>query len=153
MMDTMPRTPAIQFLGTSTSTVAINLRACFKIAWGPAARDFGRGQDGEDRASPQRAVRSEPTQATDKMPAARRVFAEKAGWLRCSSVRDRCGYPPSSRLAIQPFPRKQDSHGILKQALTNRGMSRAGKPKPWNQRVNQCPKRSVGTSAFSGKMR
>ncbi len=45
------------------------------------------------------------------------VFAEKAGWLRCSSVRDRCGYPPSSRLAIQPFPRKQDSHGILKQAL------------------------------------
>ena len=65
---------------------AWRFRACFKIAWGPAARDFGRGQDGEDRASPQRAVRSEPTQATDKRPAARRVFAEKAGWLRCFSV-------------------------------------------------------------------
>ncbi|MEW6161035.1 MAG: arsenosugar biosynthesis radical SAM (seleno)protein ArsS, partial [Verrucomicrobiota bacterium] len=36
-----------------------NLRACLKIAWGPAARDFGRGQGGEDRASPQWAVRSE----------------------------------------------------------------------------------------------
>src|SRR6266542_4062082 len=93
------------------------LRACFKIAWGPAARDFDCGQGGENRASPQRAVRAEPTQATDKRPAAQRVFAEKAGWLRCSSVGDRCGYPPSSRLASQPFPRKQDSHGILKQAL------------------------------------
>ena len=32
---------------------------------------------------------------------------ERAGWLRCSSVTDRFGYAPSSRLAIQPFPRKQ----------------------------------------------
>src|SRR5258706_5950790 len=98
------------------------LRACFKIAWGPAARDFDGGQGGEGAsarapASPQRAVRAEPTQATDKRPAAQRVFAEKAGWLRCSSVGDHCGYPPSLRLASQPFSRKQDSHGILKQAL------------------------------------
>src|SRR6266851_4466886 len=31
------------------------------------------------RSAPQRAVRNEPTPATDKRPAARRVFAEKAG--------------------------------------------------------------------------
>src|SRR5262245_19053274 len=74
---------------------AISLRDCFKIAWGPAARDFGCGQGDEDRASPQRAVRSESTLATDKRPAPRRVFAEKAGWLRCFSVGDHCGYPPS----------------------------------------------------------
>src|SRR4029079_9109185 len=93
------------------------VRACLKIAWGPAARDFGCGQGGEAGASPQRAVTAEPTKATGKRPAARRVFEEKAGWLRCSSVGDRCGYPPSSRLAIRPFPRKQDSHGIFRQAL------------------------------------
>ena len=60
---------------------------------------------------------AEPTPAAVKRTAARRVFAEKAGWLRCSAVGDRCGYPPLSRLAIRPFPRKQDSHGISKQAL------------------------------------
>src|SRR5260370_14832866 len=57
------------------------LRACFKIGRGPAARDFGRGQGGEFRASAQRAVRSEPTPATGKRPAARRVFGQKAVWL------------------------------------------------------------------------
>src|SRR6185295_10055462 len=88
---------------------SIFLRACLKIAWSPAARDFGCGQGGEGGASPQRAVTTEPTLATDKRPAARRVFGEKAAWLRCSSVTDRCGYAPSSRLAMQPFPRKQDS--------------------------------------------
>jgi len=67
---------------------AQTLRACPKIARGPAARDFGCGQGGEVRASPTRAVRTEPTQATDKRPAARRVFAPKAAWLRCSSVED-----------------------------------------------------------------
>src|SRR5437899_1942769 len=56
-----------------------SLRACFKISRRPAARDFARGQGGEFRASPQRAVRNEPTPATDKRPAARRVFAAKAG--------------------------------------------------------------------------
>ncbi len=66
------------------------LRACLKITWSPAARDFGCGQGGEVRAglangaSPQRVVTAEPTQATDKRPAARRVFAEKAAWLRYS---------------------------------------------------------------------
>jgi len=51
------------------------LRACFEITRGAAARDFGCGQGGEVGASPQRAVTTEPTQATDKRPAARRVFA------------------------------------------------------------------------------
>ena len=64
-------------------------RACFKIERGPAARDFGRSQGGEARASPQRAVRAEPTPAATKRPAALRVFAEKAAWLRCSSVTER----------------------------------------------------------------
>jgi len=40
-----------------------------------------------------------------------------AVWLCCSSVGDRCGYPPSLRLVIQPFRRKQDSDGIFRQAL------------------------------------
>src|SRR5215203_3917068 len=64
------------------------LRACLKTRKGAAARDSGCGQGGEVRASPQRAVRTEPTPATDKRPAARRVFAPQAGWLRCSSVED-----------------------------------------------------------------
>jgi len=72
----------------SQPTFGWHLRACPKIARGPAARDFGCGQGGEVRASPTRAVRTEPTQATDKRPAARRVFAPKAAWLRCSSVED-----------------------------------------------------------------
>src|SRR5215204_5290754 len=64
------------------------IRACLKIRKGAAARDFGCGQGGEVRASPQRAVRTEPTPARDKRPAARRVFVPQAGSLRCSSVED-----------------------------------------------------------------
>ena len=45
------------------------LRDCFKIQSGPAARDFGAGQGGEVRASPQRAVRTEPTPVSGKRPA------------------------------------------------------------------------------------
>ena len=63
-------------------------RACLKIARDPAERDFGVGQGGEVRASPQRAVRTEPTLADGKRPDALRVFVGKAGWLRCSSVED-----------------------------------------------------------------
>ncbi len=54
------------------------LRACLKIAMRPAARDFGAGRGGEIRASPQRAVRIEPTKASGKRPAARSVFAKRA---------------------------------------------------------------------------
>src|SRR6266446_5897185 len=71
-----------------TGEAGICLGACLETTRGAAARDFGCGQGGEFRASPQRAVRNEPTPATDKRPAARRVFAEKAVWLRCSSVED-----------------------------------------------------------------
>ena len=46
------------------------LRACLKTTMGPAARDFGAGRGGEIRASPQRAVRIEPTKASAKRPAA-----------------------------------------------------------------------------------
>jgi hypothetical protein len=94
------------------------LRACFKIRKGPAARDFGRGRGGEFRASPQRAVRSEPTTATGKRPAARRVFAQKAVWLRCSSVTDPsrvCSFVAPRHPAFCP---KTDLLPILKQALS-----------------------------------
>src|ERR1700757_4805842 len=91
-------------------------RACFKIRKGAAAGDFGCGQGGEVRASPQRAVRAEPTQAAGKRPAARRVFAEKAAWLRCSSVED----PPGIFSFVAPrhpaFSAKTAPFLILKQA-------------------------------------
>src|SRR5436190_22102270 len=63
-------------------------RACLKSGMGAAARDFGYGRGGEVRASPQRAVRTEPTKPIGKRPAARRVFAPQAGWLRSASVED-----------------------------------------------------------------
>src|SRR6476659_8187700 len=59
-----------------------------KIERGPAARDFGGGQGGEAGASPLRAATAEPTPATGKRPAARRVFEENAVCLRYSSVTD-----------------------------------------------------------------
>jgi len=82
-------------------------RACLKTQRGPAAREFGGGQGGEAGASPKRAATAESTRATGKRPAARRVFSETARCLRCSSVTDPSGYAPSSRLAIEPFLRKQ----------------------------------------------
>src|SRR5258708_261816 len=72
--------------GSAPSTSGF--RACLKIERGPAAGDFGCGLAGEARPSPQRVVRTEPTKLTGKRPAARRVFAEKPTWLRCSSVED-----------------------------------------------------------------
>ncbi len=70
-------------------TIPAPLRDCLKNNWSPATRDFVRGRGGETGASPQRAVTVEPTKASRKRPVARRVFAEKALWLRCSSVTDR----------------------------------------------------------------
>src|SRR5271163_5073097 len=63
-------------------------RACLKNTRGSAARDFGRSRGGEAGQSPQRAWPAEPTTAAAKSTAARRVFAPKALWLRCSSVED-----------------------------------------------------------------
>jgi hypothetical protein len=74
------------------------LRACLKITRGAAARDFGGGQGGELCASPKRAVRNEPTPANAKRTGARRVFARKAVWLRCSSVED----PPGIFSCVAP---------------------------------------------------
>src|SRR5688500_8772637 len=87
---------------------AWGVRACFEIAWGPAARDFGCGQGGEDRASPQRAVRSEPTQAADKRPAAGGFSRKGPPAFVAPQSKIHEGYSLSSRLAIRLFPRKQD---------------------------------------------
>src|SRR5437899_11957495 len=93
------------------------VRVCLETTRGAAARGFGCGQGGELRASPQRAVRNEPTPATDKRPAARRVFAEKADWLRCSSVED----PPGIFSFVAPrhpaFSPKTAPLVVSKQAL------------------------------------
>jgi uncharacterized delta-60 repeat protein len=74
--------------GGQSRTNLVRLRACLKIERGSAARDFACGQGGEARASPQRAARAEPTQSTGKRPAARRVFAIRPVWRRCSSLTD-----------------------------------------------------------------
>src|SRR5436190_251470 len=94
------------------------LRACLKIAWGPAARDFGGGQGGEAGASPQRAVTAEPTPANAKRSAARRVFAEKARWLRCCAITGPA-WPCSLDTPRQrAFSATTGPHGIFRQALT-----------------------------------
>src|SRR5258706_8532909 len=99
------------------------LRACLRVLRGPAARDFGCGQGGEVRAglangaSPQRAVTVEPTPAAGKNTAARRVFAEKAGWLRCSSVEDPPGIFSLVASRHPAFSAKTGPLGILRQAL------------------------------------
>ncbi len=95
-------------------------RACFKISRRPATRDFGRDLGGEFRASPQRAVRNEPTPATGKGSAARRVFGQKAVWLRSSSVTDRwrvCSLVAPRHPAFCPTT---GPLRILKQALQKR---------------------------------
>src|SRR5579863_3580974 len=70
------------------------------------------------RRTPQRAVTTEPTPATGKRPAARRVFEGKAVWLCCSSVED----PPGIFSFVAPchpaFPSKTSPCGIFRQALT-----------------------------------
>src|SRR6266700_4080915 len=117
------------------------LRACLETTRGAAARDFGCGQGGEFRASPQRAVRNEPTPATDKRPAARRVFAEKAVWLRCSSVED----PPGIFSFVAPrhpaFSPKTAPLVVSKQALSGsngfRLLSRSPHPQPLSHRMGE----------------
>src|SRR6266849_9399902 len=102
-----------------TDERGLGSRACFKISRRPAARDFGRDLGGEFRASPQRAVRNEPTPATGKRPAARRVFGQKAAWLRCSSVTDPwrvCSLVAPRHPAFCP---KTGPLRILKQALSH----------------------------------
>src|SRR3989442_4080420 len=74
------------------------------------------------RSAPQRAVRNEPTPATDKRPAARRVFGEKAVWLRCSSVEDPPGIfsfvaPDTVSRVIRPSARR--AHESSPQPMVN----------------------------------
>src|SRR5713226_4212295 len=98
---------------------ALALRACLETTRGAAARDFGCGQGGEVEASPQRAVTTEPTPATDKRPAARRVFAEKAVWLRCSSVEDPPGIFSFVATRHPAFSPKTAPLVVSKQALSS----------------------------------
>ena len=99
------------------------LKACLKTPRGPARRDFGGGQGGEAGASPERAVTAEPTPATGKRPVARRVFEERARWLRCSSVTG----PLGTCFLVAPRHRALSSKtgplGVLNQALRFPGRS------------------------------
>jgi len=92
------------------------LRACLKIARAPAARNSGRSKDGEAKASPQRIVTVDQTPTEVERPAARRVFAQKAVWLRCSSVED----PPGIFSFVAPrhpaFCPKTGAPGIFRKA-------------------------------------
>jgi hypothetical protein len=108
-------TPARRSAGLRTCCIAdfqigraSLVRACQRIEKGPAAGDFEGGQGCEGRASPWRAVRAEPTQDTLKRPAARKVFAARPVWPRCSSLTELYWCAPSSRLAIPALPRIQD---------------------------------------------
>ena len=115
----------------------MSFRACLKTTRGAAARDFGCGQssppsgqflycaDREVGASPQRAATTEPTQATDKRPAVRRVFGEKAVWPRCSSVEDPQGVFSLVAPCHTAFSPKTAPLVVFKQALrinSNLGM-------------------------------
>jgi hypothetical protein len=112
-----------------------SLRARLKSEWGPAARDFGRDRGGEAGASPKRAVTAEPTKSTPKRTAARRVFAEKAGWLRCSSVTDPFGvcsfvaprHPAFSAKTGSPLTFQTGSKGTGRIADVSAGETCCGK--------------------------
>ncbi len=95
-------------------------RDCLKNNWSPATRDFVRGRGGETGASPQRAVTVEPTKASRKRPVARRVFAEKALWLRCSSVTDRWRVCSLVAPRHRAFSAKTGPHLFFRQSLRKR---------------------------------
>ena len=105
---------------SATAMRVVSPRACLRTPRGPARRDFGGGQGGEAGASPKRAATAEPTPATGKRPVARRVFEERARWLRCSSVTG----PPGTCFLVAPRHRALSSKtgplGVLKQALWER---------------------------------
>ncbi len=94
-----------------------DLRDCLKNNWSPATRDFVRGRGGETGASPQRAVTVEPTKASRKRPVARRVFAEKALWLRCSSITDRWWVCSLVAPRHRAFSAKTGPHLFFRQSL------------------------------------
>ena len=115
------------------------LRACLKTARGAAARDFGVGRGGGGGASPQRAVTPATTKPHFKRPAARRVFEEKAVWLRCSSVEDPQGVICFVAPCHPAFSSKTAPFAIFRQALSpsqcrrrrcDCGCSRSSPPRP-----------------------
>ena len=73
-------------LSIASAGEELKLGDSLQIPNGTAVEDFGCGQGGEAGASSQRAVMAEPTRATGKSAAARRVVAQNAVWLCCSSV-------------------------------------------------------------------
>src|SRR6185437_13301062 len=100
-----------------------------------------------------------PTQAAGKRPAARRVFAEKAVWLRCSSVED----PPGIFSFVAPrhpaFSAKTAPSPIFRQALTlftrryYHDCPRKMKPTvgltTFFRLINLCEKNAVSTNVYS----
>ena len=95
-----------------------SLRACLKIARGVAARYIGVGRGGAGGASPPRAVTPATTKLQYKKTAARRVFEEKAVWLRCSSVEDPQGVFSFVAPCHPAFSPKTSPLGIFRQALS-----------------------------------
>src|SRR5204863_8432915 len=114
----------------ASRSCAQRLSACLIITRGAAARDFGFGQGGEGGASPKWAVPTEPTLAKDKRTAARRVFAQKDVWLRCSSVKDPQGVFSFAAPRQPTFCTKTAPLGILRQALRPRACGKRAGPLP-----------------------
>ncbi len=97
------------------------IRACLKIGSGAAARDFGWGRGEVGGASPQRTPA--PTKPQVKRPAALRVFAAQAVWLRCSSVKDPRGVFSFVAPRHPACPTKTAPLRILRKALTSFGIA------------------------------
>src|SRR5437867_13435667 len=81
---------------------------CLAYSWCFAARDFGLPQGASDEHTLQWSVRirSEQRRGGQKN-CCPKGCAENGLGLRCSSVTDRCGYAPSSRLAPSHFGRNE----------------------------------------------
>ena len=80
-------------------------KSVFQTGRQPPARQSGRDKAAEFRATPQRAVRNEPTQARGKRSAARRVIVESAVWNSCS-----VGYSPLQGCCLPLAPRTSPFH-------------------------------------------
>src|SRR5579872_3528253 len=110
----------------SGSRRELALRACFEMRRGPAAGDFGGGPGGEFRASPQRAVRNEPTRASAKRAAARRAFTAKAAGFVAPRSQPPAGMLPR-RASPAALGAKTGRLRILKQALRTWFRNRPGR--------------------------
>ena len=116
---------------TGRNVVCLDLRACLKIASSAAAGDFGLGRGGADGTSPERAMTFATTKPQSKRHAARRVFAGKAVWLRCSSVEDPQGVFSFVAPRHPAFPTKTAPLGIFSQALRKLATNNAAAWRWW----------------------